>query len=308
MEVLICILDENTDDPGDAQSLNEEDFEDDDFEQNEGEEEATLEEVEEETFEVSESFEESQKRIEDENKAAELAERRAAREKARNDRANAARRSVSFQGQEDQEDSPLDITINEGVVETPPRKPIHKSALKRKDRGSVGGSQGSSDRSQKILKISEMYPPSDWPLGMTREQVHKNYVNSFLIKLWSQVDCLTYDQYEKVKERQLKEKQMEKEAKPLPGKTGFFKKTRWGFLIPGWVFRLVGEETFSGDPKATHKGWLRRRHNCVHSGQVGENAGGAAREMVARAAVEMARANARTWSKGKFNKLKNIYE
>ena len=33
-----------------------------------------------------------------------------------------------------------------------------------------------------------------------------------------QVDCLSYDQYEKVKDRQLKEKQMEKEAKPLPGK------------------------------------------------------------------------------------------
>ena len=138
--------------------------------------------MEEETFEVSESFEESQRRIEDENKAADLAEKRAAREKAKKQRAEAARRSVSFQGQdhEEQEDSVLDITINEGVVVTPPRKTTTpRSALKRKDRGSVGGNQGSSDRTQKILKISEMYPPSDWPLGMTREQVHKKLINNF---------------------------------------------------------------------------------------------------------------------------------
>ncbi len=38
------------------------------------------------------------------------------------------------------------------------------------------------------------------------------------------MDCLSYDRYEKVKDRQLKEKQMEKEAKPLPGKTGLKKK------------------------------------------------------------------------------------
>ena len=133
--------------------------------------------MEEETFEVSESFEESQRRIEDENKAAELAEKRAAREKAKRQRAEAARRSVSFQ---DREDTTHDITFNEGAGDTPPRNAtVPRSALKRKDRGSVGGTQGSSDKTQKILKISEMYPPSDWPLGMTREQVHKVLRNNF---------------------------------------------------------------------------------------------------------------------------------
>ena len=39
-----------------------------------------------------------------------------------------------------------------------------------------------------------------------------------VIIIKSQVDCLSYDQYERLKDRQLKEKQMEKEAKPLPGK------------------------------------------------------------------------------------------
>ena len=118
--------------------------------------------MEEETFEVSESFEETQKRIEDENKAAEQAEKRAARERAKSRRAEAARRSVGFQ---DQEDSTHDITFNDGAGDTPPRNAaMPRSVLKRKDRGS-------SDKTQKILKTSEMFPPSDWPLGMSREQV-----------------------------------------------------------------------------------------------------------------------------------------
>ena len=44
------------------------------------------------------------------------------------------------------------------------------------------------------------------------------------------MDCLSYDQYEKVKDRQLKEKQMEKEAKPLPGKNRFKKKKKEFFI------------------------------------------------------------------------------
>ena len=125
--------------------------------------------MEEETFEVSESFEETQKRIEDKNKAAEQAERQAARERAKNRRAEAARRSVGFQ---DREDSTHDITFNDGAGDTPPRNAaMPRSVLKRKDRGSVGGTQGSSDKTQKILKTSELFPTSDWPLGMSREQV-----------------------------------------------------------------------------------------------------------------------------------------
>ena len=125
--------------------------------------------MEEETFEVSESFEETQRRIEDDNKAAEQAERQAAREKAKSRRAEAARRSVGFQ---DQDDSAHDITFNEGAGDTPPRTvATPRSVLKRKDRGSVGGAQGSSDKTQKILKPSELFPASDWPLGMSQEQV-----------------------------------------------------------------------------------------------------------------------------------------
>ena len=125
--------------------------------------------MEKETFEISASFEETQKRIEDDNKATEQSERQAAREREKSQRAEAAMRSVSFQGQDD---SPHNTTFNAGAGDTPPRTvPTPRSVLKRKDCGSVGGAQGSSNRTQKILKISEVYPASDWPLGMTQDQV-----------------------------------------------------------------------------------------------------------------------------------------
>ena len=92
------------------------------------------------------------------------------------------------------------------------------------------------------------------------------------------MDCLSYDQYEKVKDRQLKEKQMEKEAKPLPGKNRFKKRVFYKHLA---VFRAISEEAYSSDSKTTHKRWIRRRHDCVHSGQMGENASGPTGEMVA---------------------------
>ena len=60
------------------------------------------------------------------------------------------------------------------------------------------------------------------------------------------MDCLSYDQYERLKERQLKEKQMEKDAKPLPGKFKLGKITQQIVKYP--FFRCLGKETFSRDP------------------------------------------------------------
>ena len=79
-------------------------------------------------------------------------------------------------GFQEEDDSSHVITFSVGAGDTPPsttpRSSITpRSVLKRKDRGSVGGTQGSSDKSQKILKTSELFPASDWPLGMTQQQV-----------------------------------------------------------------------------------------------------------------------------------------
>ena len=175
---MVFVLDENTDSVEfhDAQSCNEDDIEDDDMDREGDMIDPTLEEFEEEIFEVSESFEETQRRIETENRASEQSERQAARERAKRNLAKAARRSVGFQGQDD---SVHDITFNEGLGDSPPRRvptpprtvPTPRSALKRKDRGSAGASQNPADKTQRVLRISEVFPASDWPLGMTQEQV-----------------------------------------------------------------------------------------------------------------------------------------
>ena len=135
--------------------------------------------MEEECIEVSESFEAIKQRLEEENEAAARAERRAARIKEKNRRAEEARKSVGFQQEVD--DSSHNTTFNAGsdnsLSPTTPRSSLApKSVLKRKDRGSVGGTQGSSDKSQKVLKTSKLFPASDWQLGMTQQQVCHGHV------------------------------------------------------------------------------------------------------------------------------------
>ena len=134
--------------------------------------------IEDEICEVSETFEATQARIVEENEASQRTERRAAREKEKARRAEEPRRSMGFHENDDTEH---DITFNAGsdnpATPTTPRSSgpkksqVPKRILKRKDRGSVGGAPASADTSQKVLKTSEFFPSSDWPLGMTEAQV-----------------------------------------------------------------------------------------------------------------------------------------
>ena len=72
-----------------------------------------------------------------------------------------------------------------------------------KDRGSVNSIEDVTPKrpGKKVLRISQIFPPSDWPLGMSQDQV----------------DTLSVDQYESIKARLLKAEKLKQTETPLPG-------------------------------------------------------------------------------------------
>ena len=207
---IFCILDEDTGDGNGGDSERGEDF------SNLGDDDAfgevlsnsannSFEDFEEEV-QVSESYEETQERVAE----AKRAQDKIAREKERQRRIRAARRSVGFVEDVDSEfdttmnlgkdnnctdhvsgDNDIYIFPNEGASRFVPRNlglilrmstatgssggAGSSAANKRKDRGSTTSINAQEDTRRirpRPLTTSQIFPRSDWPLGMTAVMVN----------------------------------------------------------------------------------------------------------------------------------------